>query len=220
MRLAPSALCVLLASSALAQDSLDLAPLKKWILLQKELRTLEADFVQTRSLRTLRSPVAVPGKLWFNSGGDLHWELGNPPKTIFLRNKEGSFLIHPQKLRYETIAIDKAAPGAPQNFPMLEFPIASSFGDFCNQFEVTKIKTEGAQCHLEFIPKEAQARKYVQTIRLDFETQTGELQFLEFVSRDGSSLKTEFSNVRTNRKLDNAVFAFDLNGYRADSPKP
>lgn len=209
----------LLAVPALAQEPLDLAPLKSWLALQKSLRSVEADFVQSRSLRTLRKPLTSPGKLWFTSNGDLHWELGTPPKTVFLRNKDGSFLILPPKKRFQTLNTGGDSPTAAPEFQMPEFPLASDIGEFTKRFEVLKVQSEATHCDMEVLPREALAKKYVQVLRLRFDPKNGPLHSFEIVGKDGSSLKTEFSNIRLNQKIDPSVFTFDLNGYRSNSEK-
>jgi len=209
----------LLAVPALAQEPLDLAPLKSWLALQKSLRSVEADFVQSRSLRTLRKPLTSPGKLWFTSNGDLHWEVGTPPKTVFLRNKDGSFLILPPKKRFQTLNTGGDSPTAAPEFQMPEFPLASDIGEFTKRFEVLKVQSEATHCDMEVLPREALAKKYVQVLRLRFDPKNGPLHSFEIVGKDGSSLKTEFSNIRLNQKIDPSVFTFDLNGYRSNSEK-
>lgn len=217
MRRAALLLSPLLAVSAFAQDAVDLAPLKNWLVLQKGLRSVEADFVQSRSLRTLRKPLTSPGKLWFTSTGDLHWELGAPPKTVFLRNKTGSFLIQPVKKRFQTLTPGADAPVGMQGFQLPEFPLAADLGEFTKRFEVLKIESQAAHCDLEVLPREGLAKKYVQVLRLRFDPKNGQLHSFEVVGKDGSSLKTEFSNIRINQKIDPSVFTFELNGYRSDS---
>lgn len=208
-----------LAVSALAQDPVDLSPLKNWLSVQKSIRSVQADFVQSRSMRTLRKPITSQGKLWFTANGNLHWELGAPPRTVFLRNKEGSFLIQPLKKRFQTLHMGADASNGKQEFQMPEFPLAADLGEFTKRFEVLKVEPQPSHCDAEVLPRDAQAKKYVQVLRLRFDPENGHLHFFELVGKDGSSLKTEFSNVQINQKIAPSVFTFDLNGYRSDSEK-
>jgi outer membrane lipoprotein-sorting protein len=107
----------------------------------------------------------------------------------------------------------------PHSVPMMELPIATSLADFNKRFDVTQIEVQGTDCHLELLPKEGDARKFLQTIRIQFDTETGYPKSFEAVTRDGSSLKNEFSNVRVNHKLDRSLFEFDLNGYQSEPSK-
>src|SRR5260221_8993814 len=90
-------LCLLCALPALAGEPPDLAPVRKWIAKQDELRTVQADFTQTRSLRALRDPIATPGHIWFGAPDSRRWEICNPAKTVLIRKGETYFLIQPAK---------------------------------------------------------------------------------------------------------------------------
>jgi outer membrane lipoprotein-sorting protein len=81
------------------------------------------------------------------------------------------------------------------------------------------VEPQPSHCDAEVLPRDAQAKKYVQVLRLRFDPENGQLYFFELVGKDGSSLKTEFSNVQINPKIAPSVFTFDLNGYRSDSEK-
>ena len=74
-----------LAGISARADGPETAMLDRWIERQAEIRTLSADFTQTRALRVLRSPVAARGRLWFQAPGDFRWEVGAPPKIVVLR---------------------------------------------------------------------------------------------------------------------------------------
>ena len=63
------------------------------------------------------------------------------------------------------------------------------------------------------LPRDARARKMLNALKLDFNTTSGHLLAFEIATRDGSSLRNEFSNVEVNPKIDRSVFDFDLSGY-------
>ena len=69
------------------------------------------------------------------------------------------------------------------------------------------------------LPRDAQARKFLAALKLDFNTANGHLLAFEMVTRDGSSLRNEFSNVQVNPKIDRGVFDFDLTGYEVVDAK-
>ena len=103
---------------------------------------------------------------------------------------------------------------------MMNFPLAKSFDDFNRQFEVLAVSVTGDRCRAELLPRDPQARKYLEAFRLDFQTDDGTLLDFEIALRDGSSLRNEFSNVRLNGKIDARVFDFDLTGYEVTDAKP
>ncbi len=204
-----------------AAEPLDFTPVKRWITRQEDFRAVTANFVQTRSLRALKSPLASEGRLWFKAPSSFRWEIGTPAKTIVLRKGESLFLIQPAKKRAERSAAD-AKPDKPspmQAMGMMSFPFARDFADFQKQFETLSITTTGTRCHLEVLPREAQARKFLSALKLDFNTTNGHLMGFEMATRDGSSLRNEFSNVEVNPKIPASVFEFDFTGYEVVDAK-
>ncbi len=194
---------------------LDLAPLKTWIAAQKDVRSVSADFTQTRALRTLRSPLTSKGRLWFKAPNWFRWELGDPPKTIIIGTPSGLTIIQPGKKRAERKPL--VSPGGPNDsepLGMMRLPGGGSFQEFQQRVQVLAIETSGSRCHVEMLPRDAQSAGRLSAIKWDFDTGTGHWLSFEIVTREGSSIRNEFSNVETNQKLDKALFAFDLTGFQ------
>ncbi len=211
----------LAASGLHAAEPLDFTPVKRWITRQEDFRSVTANFTQTRSLRALKSPLTSEGRLWFKAPSSFRWEMGTPAKTIVLRQGESIFLIQPAKKRAEKSPAD-AKPDKPspmQAMGMMTFPFARDFGDFQRKFETLSITTEGTRCHLEVLPRDAQARKFLSALKLDFNTTNGHLLGFEMATREGSSLRNEFTNVQVNPKIAPAVFEFDFTGYAVVNAK-
>ena len=51
------------------------------------------------------------------------------------------------------------------------------------------------------------------SINLDFDTATGEWRSFEIVTKEGSSILTEFTRVELNSKLPPDLFKYDLSGF-------
>ncbi len=193
---------------------IDLAPLKIWIAAQKDVHSLSADFTQTRSLRTLRSPLKSQGRLWFKAPDWFRWELGDPPKTIILGTPGGVTIIQPDKRRAERKpAAAPGSTGGAEALGMIRFPGGGSFEEFQRLVQVLAITATGSTCHLEMLPRDASARR-LSAIKLDFDTHTGHWISFEIVTREGSSILNEFSNVEINPKIGKGIFEFDLAGYK------
>jgi len=181
---------------------------------------VQADFTQTRALRALRSPVVSPGRLTFVTPNSLRWELGDPPKTIVLRKGDSYTLIQPAKKKAERMGAGSVGQeGGAKGFAMMEFPLASDFAEFQKKFEILAVNTDGDRCHLEILPRDAQARKFLSALKIDFNTRTGHMIAFEMVTKDGSSMRNEFTNVRVNQKIDRHTFEFDLTGYDVTDAK-
>lgn len=205
---------LLVAAPVFGADSLDLAPLKKWIARQNEVRTVQADFTQTRSFRALKDPLTSPGRLWFSAPHSFRWEVGEPAKTVVLRKGDTALLIQPARKRAQRFsAADLGNPGGANPLPMMNFPLATSFEDFNRQFEVQAINVEGTRCHVELQPRDPQSQRFLDSLLLDFDTGTGYLLDFEVRTHDGSTMRNDFTNVRFNQKVDPQVFDYDLTGY-------
>ncbi len=206
-------LCLACACASATAETPDLAPLKKWVTRQSEIRTVQADFTQMRSFHALRDPLASPGHLWFSAKDGFRWEIGDPPKTIVLKKGDASLVIQPAKKHAEHIN-----PGG-SPLPIMDFPLAKNYEDFDKKFEVQSVMVTGNRCHAELLPRDPQARKFLEAFRLDFDTDDGHLLDFELALRDGSSLRNEFTNVRLNGKIDPHVFDYDLTGYEVKDAK-
>jgi outer membrane lipoprotein carrier protein len=193
---------------------LNLTPVRQWIAHQKELRSVSAEFTQTRSLRSLRSPIATPGKLWFQAPDAFRWEIGSPAKTILVRKGAQMHLINPSRKRVERFAINANSDNQGlQGVALMKFPIARDFNDFQRQFEILSVDVSGPRCDLALLPRDAQARKMLSALKLAFDTGSGVMLSLEMVTRDGSSLRSDFTKVQANPSLDRTLFDVDLEGY-------
>jgi len=205
-------LCAALSTSF--AETIDLAPVKKWIARQDEFRSVQADFTQTRALRALRSPVAIPGRIWFSTPNSLRWELGDPAKTVVVRKGDTYLLVQPAKKKAQRLSAENIGPeGGAKGFAMMEFPLASNFAEFQKKFEILRVKTEDTRCDLELLPRDAQARKFLSALKIAFDTKTGHLISFEMLTRDGSSMRNDFTNVRLNPKIDRRVFDYDLTDF-------
>ncbi len=216
---ARATLLALLASAGTLLADPDLAPIRKWIAQQQSVRSIQADFVQTRALRTLRNPVASEGKFWFRAPASFRWQIGDPAKTLVLSNGGPVFLIQPgRKTAQKSAGIGEKARA--QGMGMVNFPMAASFEEFERSFEVLGVRVEDSTCRLEVLPRAAQARRHLTKIELRFDIVSGKLLSFEIVTREGSSLRNEFRNVVVNARLAPETFTYDLTGYKLTDAKP
>jgi outer membrane lipoprotein carrier protein len=191
-------------------ETADSAVLDRWIARQAEIRTLSADFTQTRALRVLRNPVAARGHLWFQAPGDFRWQVGEPPKVVVLRKDQDVRVIEPPKKTVELSAMEQGRRAA----GLLEIPFVRSRADLEKRFTILDLKVQDTVCRLKLAPRDAQG--FLTGVNLSFDTEAGHLITLELAFRDGSSLRNEFSNVRMNDKLPAGIFAFDTAGYQVN----
>lgn len=206
--------------SAPGDSPVDLSPLKICFEARRNIKTISADFIQTRMLKTLRSPIAVKGHFWYTASDCFRWQLGDPPRTIIIGTDKGTVFIQP--LQKHAAKNSLPNPGNSPNgqaFQMMGLSGAGTLEDFQKQMNVLSLKTSGTRCHLEMLPKDPLASRGLSSINLDFDTGTGQWLGFEIVTREGSSICTELNNVRTNSVIAGGVFDYDLSGFTVDHEK-
>jgi len=204
-----------------AAEVMDLSPVKRWIIHQNNLHAVTADFTQTRSMSALRGPLENKGHLWFNAPDSFRWELGSPAKLIALRKGNTIYLIQPAKKRAERSVVGNMNQNAGGlGLGMMNIPFARDFDTFQKQYETLAISTEVNTCHLAILPRDPQARKMLTCLKLDFDTTNSHLRSFEIRTRDGSSMRNDFTNIQVNTKINPSVFDFDFKGYEVVDAKP
>jgi outer membrane lipoprotein-sorting protein len=183
---------------------------------QKSIDTLSADFTQTRSLKTLRVPLISNGKLWIRSREYFRWELGSPPKTIVLGTPTETTVIKPFKKEVlkSQLSSSHGSLDSSEAFGIMSLPGNGNFDDFQKEIKVLGIKTSGTRCHVEFVPRSTELARGLAAITLEFDSETGQWISLEFLTRDGSSIHTDFTNICINPKLDPSLFDYNLSGFK------
>ena len=203
-------LLVLLPLVSIARAELDTKPLETWIGKQKDLQSLDADFVQERTLPSLKKPVSTPGHLRMLRPGKLLWELGQPVKTLAVSDGNTMTLIDVVKKRGKKIDAD--SPDAKQ-FTLLSDEAFKNLAGFQNTFELVESRVTDGIYQLTVRPKDAGMRKHVAWMFFDIDTRTQELRAMELELEDKSRIRTIFTKTKINAKIDPAVFTPDTTGY-------
>lgn len=202
------------------ETRVDLSPLKACLEAQGDLKSISADFTQTRALKTLKSPIALKGHFWFAAPDRFRWQLGDPPRTIIIGTKKGATAIHPLKKHAEKSDLSASGGFSTQRvFEMMALSGKRTLEEFQKHMNVLCLKTSGTRCRLEMLPKDPSATRGLSSINLEFDCKTGQWLDFEIVTREGSSIRTELNNVRTNSVIDGGVFDYDLTGFTVDHEK-
>src|SRR5688572_722943 len=70
--------------------------LTNWLAAQSTLKTWTADFTQTRTLKVLKQPQKSAGHLIFAAPNNFRWQLGDPARTIAIRNSNEMTVLYPK----------------------------------------------------------------------------------------------------------------------------
>lgn len=181
--------------------------LASWLAAQTNLQTWSADFVQTRSLKTLTQPLTSSGKVWFAAPNRFHWEMLRPAQTIAVRAPQELLVIYPRLKRAERFPLAGGRSNQWRDaLALLEAGFPRSQADLDRQFNVLSQTVTNGVGRLTLQPRSAGARRLISEISIELATKTASLRATELRFADGSSLRNDFHNQVLNPKVDPSLF--------------
>ncbi len=191
------------------------AVLRYWIARQADIRSLRADFIQTRRLPGLRIPLKKSGTVWFGADGRFRWQVGDPAELLVVKSPNDFLVIEPKKSLARRLSASSAASRVFQELPV---PFAVSFDDFQRRFEVLSFESTASGVELLLRPKDPRLADGMKSLRILFDPTSGAVSLFEMVFRDGSEVSTEFTLIERNPKLAPELFQPDLVGFKIEDP--
>jgi outer membrane lipoprotein-sorting protein len=183
------------------------AVLESWFAAQAGVRSLSANFVQTRTLKTLVQPLTANGHLWFAPPDQFRWELGRPARTIALRHGDEMYVIYPRLKRAEHYPLGASAPREWRDaMSLLDAGFPSTRQEFDAQFQLQSLTEINGAWVLALQPRTAAAREIMPELRVFLTTNDYLLNGTELVFVDGSRMRNDFTNVVVNAPLDEKMF--------------
>jgi outer membrane lipoprotein-sorting protein len=185
----------------------DDALLAAWLNAQTNIQTWSADFVQTRTLKSLTQPLTATGHVWFEAPNRFRWELGNPPQTIAARQPDQMLLIYPRLKRVERYPLNLTDAGPWKDMmALLDAGFPRSRAEVESRFNILAQTTENGIHEITLQPKAESARRMMPEIKIAFDANTFSLRSTELRFRDGSTMKNVFNNAVLNPKIDESLF--------------
>ncbi|MDB6068196.1 MAG: LolA family protein [Pedosphaera sp.] len=193
---------------------------KSWLAAQTNLQSWTADFVQTRTLKSLAQPLTTAGHVWFAAPNQFRWELGNPPQTIAVRGPTELLIFYPRLKRVERFALTGDQPGRWRDaLSLLEAGFPRSETELEARYNILSQTVTGNICELVLQPKSSSARRMLRQIKIDVDTGNFSLSGTELEFADGSTMRNDFKNSVLNPKLDAQMFAPPIPGdYKVVEP--
>ena len=202
LRLLTSAAAVSLLASTYA--STNISP---YLEAQAGLRSWTADFVQTRTLKSLKQPLKSPGHLYFVAPNVFRWELGDPTQTIAVRRSNEVLLIYPPLKRAERYALSSSERSSWQDMlSLLEAGFPRNQQELESRFQIVSSGELNGEMHMVLQPKAVSARRWMKEMELVFNTKTKSLKATELRFADGSTLRNDFTNERRDTQIAPELF--------------
>ena len=183
------------------------AVISGWLAAQSNIQTWEADFKQTRTLKTLTKPLIASGHLRFASPDRFRWELLAPSQTIALRDADQMWVIYPMLKRAERYRFDEKTSGEwRETLSLLEAGFPRNRAELASRFHVVSILETNGNWQLALQPSSAFARKLMRQITVGLATNDYALTSTELEFVDGSRMRNDFTNAVYNPKVEENIF--------------
>lgn len=201
-----------------ADGSSDL--LDRWFVAQGKLQTWRANFVQTRTLKALSTPLKTPGRALFQAPGEFRWELGRPAKTIAIRGTNALVVLYPALSRAELYPINPENAGRFKDLlVLLEAGFPRDRKELEARFKIIKETTVNDRHEVTLQPRSSVARRLMPELKLGFEVKDMMLLSTEMVFSDGSTMRTDFSQPEINPRLEAGLFSTQVPaGFQVTEP--
>jgi|SRR5579871_4248986 len=195
-------------ASAQSPATEDRALLNSWLNAQTSIQTWEADFTQTRQLKSLTQPLTASGHVWFEAPNLFRWELSSPAKTIAVRQPDQMLVISPKLKRVEKFSLDAKNAGPWKDLlALLDAGFPRSREQIESRFNILAQTTSNNVHEVTLQPKLESARRLMPQITIGFYVDKLMLRSTELMFADGSTMKNVFTNATLNPKIDAATFA-------------
>ena len=198
-------LSLFIGNAAFAADTN--AVLDNWFAAQKQLSSWSADFVQTRTLKTLTQPLVANGHVDFALPDQFRWQIGQPARTIAVGGGDTMFVVYPLLKRAEKYPL---GPNTPRQWrdmmSLLQAGFPRNRQEFTAQFQVRSLVETNGTWQLALSPQSAFARQMMPELRLGLATNDFSLLSTEMIFVDGSRMRSDFTNAVVNPALDKSIF--------------
>ncbi len=212
-------LACLLLPMAGAGNELDLAPVERWLERMGETKSVEADFVQQRFLRTLRKPLSTKGHLWLVYPDALRWQLGDPPTTVAIRDQQRLTVIEPKKkkARLFSLVAEEGAGGspAPASLRSMTRSFPRSMEELAEHFEIRGLERGRESYELTLEPRD-KSLSAMHRVVFSIDAKEYFLRAVELQFRDKSKVRTSFTRLTFNHEIPASTFEPDLEGYQVE----
>lgn len=181
--------------------------LAAWFAAQKNLQSWSADFVQTRTLKTLTQPLTAKGHVDFMAPDKFHWALGDPARTIAVRSGDEMFVVYPLLKRAERYPLGADTPKQLRDMmSLLQAGFPHSQADFEAEFQILSLTETNGDWLFALQPKSKFAAQMLPELQIGVATNNFALASTELIFVDGSRMRSDFTNAAVNPPLDGKRF--------------
>lgn len=169
------------------------------------MKTMQCDFVQTKTLRMLNDKMVSQGKMYYQQSDKLRWEYTSPYLYTFILN--GSKVLISKGKRNDVINVEQSKFFKEIARIMMNSVVGKCLNDK-KDFKVSLSATPTEYIATLF-PQQRQMQQMFQKIILHFNRQRAMVAKVELVEKRGNHTVIEMKNVKVNSPINAKVFTIN-----------
>lgn len=171
----------------------------------QNLKSLQCDFVQTKTVKLLNEKMVSKGKMAYQQANKLHWEYTTPYSYTFILNDTKVSLQ--KNKRNDVIDVSKNKMFKEIASIMMSSVVGKCLSD-TKSFKTTI--TEGTNEYIAtLLPQRKEMKQMFTQIILHFNTRQGIVTLVEMKEKNGDATVIVLQNIKKNIKIDAKTFAVD-----------
>lgn len=168
----------------------------------KTVRTISAQFVQTKEMKILSKPLKSEGRFFYSAPDSIRWEYLSPIKTVMLSHKgnlqryiwHGGDFVKDAGMSVESIRFVMAEIN---NWMQGRFESNDTFSATVLPGETTRIAV---------VPKAAEMKQFIEKIEITFSKTPGVIDSISIIEGAETATRIQFNSVKLNQPIPDNVF--------------
>jgi len=165
--------------------------------------SLQAEFVQTKTLKVLKRPIVSKGHLYYQRPGKIRWEYTSPVKCLVILDEKG---LRRYVWRDGAFVPDASVQTKPLQRVFQEMGMWLG-GDFAGSRVFSSTLVRGQPAQVQLTPRDEHVRKYITGVEVLLSSVPGVVDSITIREGPDTSTRIAFSAVQLNRPIPPNLFA-------------
>lgn len=193
----------LCSAGVMAQGTNEEEVIRKVNAVASTMKTMQCDFVQTKTLKLLNDKMVSRGKMYYQQGNKLRWEYTSPYAYTFLLN--GQKVQISQGKRSDVIDVNQSKIFKEIARIMMNSVVGKSLSDQ-KDFK-TSITASSSEWIATLTPQRREMKQMFQKIVLHFNKTAAMVSAVELVEKKGDKTVIVLKNVKKNQSIHAGIFS-------------
>ena len=178
-----------------AQTPAEKAAFERVVSSARSMKTMTADFTETKQLKMLSDAVVTTGKLWYKAPSYMRWEYDSRNYGVY--NPKGGYMV---KNGQRDGAMSRGFAQTGRMVTQLMGNLSEDIKDYSISY-----KTAGKNLEVTAIPVSPRMKGFVESIVMKFDIATCQIRSFEMHSQSGVTTIV-FSGMKTDSDIDSQLF--------------